>query len=121
MRLIHDFFLQDGTERWLRWEELVHLLWMLLLSYNKAMKGETVVNTSTVFPAIIIKWLTIKAVKINRTSISVVTMGVCLRMMNQMLIIHNIISFLDIQQTKNMVSEVMEYFFVQQRQKRGQK
>lgn len=29
----------DGTERWLRWEELVHLLWMLLLSYNKAMKG----------------------------------------------------------------------------------
>ncbi|XP_044061381.1 uncharacterized protein simc1 isoform X2 [Siniperca chuatsi] len=29
----------DGTERWPRWEELVHLLWMLLLSYNKAMKG----------------------------------------------------------------------------------
>lgn len=29
----------DGTERWLKWEELVHLLWMLLLSYNKAMKG----------------------------------------------------------------------------------
>ncbi|XP_040904865.1 uncharacterized protein simc1 isoform X2 [Toxotes jaculatrix] len=29
----------DGTERWQRWEELVHLLWMLLLSYNKAMKG----------------------------------------------------------------------------------
>ncbi|XP_041652889.1 SUMO-interacting motif-containing protein 1 isoform X2 [Cheilinus undulatus] len=29
----------DGTERWKRWEELVHLLWMLLLSYNKAMKG----------------------------------------------------------------------------------
>ncbi|KAI3351805.1 hypothetical protein L3Q82_020639 [Scortum barcoo] len=29
----------DGTERWRRWEELVHLLWMLLLSYNKAMKG----------------------------------------------------------------------------------
>ncbi|XP_059201554.1 uncharacterized protein simc1 isoform X2 [Centropristis striata] len=29
----------DGTEKWQRWEELVHLLWMLLLSYNKAMKG----------------------------------------------------------------------------------
>ncbi|XP_037635503.1 SUMO-interacting motif-containing protein 1 isoform X2 [Sebastes umbrosus] len=29
----------DGTERWQRWEELVHLLWMLLLSYNKAMKA----------------------------------------------------------------------------------
>ncbi|XP_049441276.1 SUMO-interacting motif-containing protein 1 isoform X1 [Epinephelus fuscoguttatus] len=29
----------DGTERWHKWEELVHLLWMLLLSYNKAMKG----------------------------------------------------------------------------------
>ncbi|XP_029368638.1 uncharacterized protein simc1 [Echeneis naucrates] len=29
----------DGSEKWQRWEELVHLLWMLLLSYNKAMKG----------------------------------------------------------------------------------
>ncbi|XP_029298195.1 uncharacterized protein simc1 isoform X2 [Cottoperca gobio] len=29
----------DGTAGWQRWEELVHLLWMLLLSYNKAMKG----------------------------------------------------------------------------------
>ncbi|XP_027129792.1 uncharacterized protein simc1 isoform X2 [Larimichthys crocea] len=29
----------DGSERWQKWEELVHLLWMLLLSYNKAMKG----------------------------------------------------------------------------------
>ncbi|XP_008275942.1 uncharacterized protein simc1 [Stegastes partitus] len=29
----------DGDERWQKWEELVHLLWMLLLSYNKAMKG----------------------------------------------------------------------------------
>lgn len=29
----------DGIERWKKWEELVHLLWMLLLSYNKAMKG----------------------------------------------------------------------------------
>ncbi|XP_034546215.1 SUMO-interacting motif-containing protein 1 isoform X2 [Notolabrus celidotus] len=29
----------DGTERWKKWEELVHLLWMLLLSYNQAMKG----------------------------------------------------------------------------------
>ncbi|XP_069387633.1 SUMO-interacting motif-containing protein 1 isoform X1 [Paralichthys olivaceus] len=28
----------DGDERWKRWEELVHLLWMLLLSYNVAMK-----------------------------------------------------------------------------------
>ncbi|XP_053284182.1 uncharacterized protein simc1 [Pleuronectes platessa] len=28
----------DGAERWKRWEELVHLLWMLLLSYNIAMK-----------------------------------------------------------------------------------
>ncbi|XP_035524747.1 SUMO-interacting motif-containing protein 1 isoform X1 [Morone saxatilis] len=39
MQLIHGCVLQDGTERWQRWEELVHLLWMLLLSYNKAMKG----------------------------------------------------------------------------------
>lgn len=30
---------KDGTERWKRWEELVQLLWMLLLSYKKAMKG----------------------------------------------------------------------------------
>ncbi|XP_035505012.1 uncharacterized protein simc1 isoform X1 [Scophthalmus maximus] len=30
----------DGTERWQRWEELVHLLWMLLLSYNTEMKGD---------------------------------------------------------------------------------
>ncbi|XP_030001849.1 SUMO-interacting motif-containing protein 1 isoform X2 [Sphaeramia orbicularis] len=29
----------DGDEGWQRWEELVHLLWMLLLSYNSAMKG----------------------------------------------------------------------------------
>ncbi|XP_067374056.1 uncharacterized protein simc1 isoform X1 [Channa argus] len=29
----------DGSERWQKWEELIHLLWMLLLSYNKAMKG----------------------------------------------------------------------------------
>ncbi|CAK6956534.1 uncharacterized protein LOC128362953 [Scomber scombrus] len=29
----------DGTEKWQKWEELIHLLWMLLLSYNKAMKG----------------------------------------------------------------------------------
>uniref|UniRef100_A0A1A7YLI9 SUMO-interacting motifs containing 1 n=1 Tax=Iconisemion striatum TaxID=60296 RepID=A0A1A7YLI9_9TELE len=28
----------DGAERWRRWEELIHLLWMLLLSYYKAMK-----------------------------------------------------------------------------------
>ncbi|XP_034454427.1 SUMO-interacting motif-containing protein 1 isoform X1 [Hippoglossus hippoglossus] len=28
----------DGAERWKRWEELVHLLWMFLLSYNVAMK-----------------------------------------------------------------------------------
>ncbi|XP_014893737.1 uncharacterized protein simc1 isoform X2 [Poecilia latipinna] len=29
----------DGLERWRKWEELIHLLWMLLLSYSKAMKG----------------------------------------------------------------------------------
>ncbi|XP_072251936.1 uncharacterized protein simc1 [Leuresthes tenuis] len=29
----------DGPERWQKWEELIHLLWMLLLSYNKAMEG----------------------------------------------------------------------------------
>lgn len=44
MQQIHNCFLQDGNERWRRWEELVHLLWMLLLSYNKAMKGEILVN-----------------------------------------------------------------------------
>uniref|UniRef100_A0A3B5L0E1 Uncharacterized protein n=1 Tax=Xiphophorus couchianus TaxID=32473 RepID=A0A3B5L0E1_9TELE len=32
----------DGLERWRKWEELIHLLWMLLLSYSKAMKGELV-------------------------------------------------------------------------------
>lgn len=29
----------DGAEKWQKWGELVHLLWMLLLSYNKAMEG----------------------------------------------------------------------------------
>nr|XP_057919951.1 SUMO-interacting motif-containing protein 1 isoform X5 [Doryrhamphus excisus]XP_057919952.1 SUMO-interacting motif-containing protein 1 isoform X5 [Doryrhamphus excisus] len=29
----------DGSERWKKWEELVHHLWMLLVSYNTAMKG----------------------------------------------------------------------------------
>ncbi|KAM4622135.1 uncharacterized protein simc1 isoform 2-T2 [Polymixia lowei] len=29
----------DGAQRWQKWEELVQLLWMLLLSYNKVMKG----------------------------------------------------------------------------------
>ncbi|KAM9375365.1 LOW QUALITY PROTEIN: uncharacterized protein simc1 [Pholidichthys leucotaenia] len=29
----------DGGERWQKWEELVQLLWMLLFSYDKAMKG----------------------------------------------------------------------------------
>ncbi|XP_028272886.1 SUMO-interacting motif-containing protein 1 [Parambassis ranga] len=29
----------DVTKRWQMWEELVHLLWMLLFSYNKAMRG----------------------------------------------------------------------------------
>nr|UWW11017.1 SUMO-interacting motif-containing protein 1 [Oxyeleotris lineolata] len=29
----------DGNEKWQRWEELVHHLWMLLLSYSNAMKG----------------------------------------------------------------------------------
>lgn len=47
MQLIHDCVLQDGTEMWQRWEELVHLLWMLLLSYNKAMNGETSLNIRT--------------------------------------------------------------------------
>lgn len=47
MQMIHDCIVQDGTERWQRWEELVHLLWMLLLSYNKAMKGELLVNISS--------------------------------------------------------------------------
>lgn len=47
MQLIHDCILQDGTERWQKWEELVQLLWMLLLSYNKAMKGEMLLNTNT--------------------------------------------------------------------------
>lgn len=30
---------KDGAEKWRRWEELVSLLWMLLLSYNHAMNG----------------------------------------------------------------------------------
>lgn len=30
---------KDGTENWRKWEELISLLWMLLLSYNNAMKG----------------------------------------------------------------------------------
>lgn len=30
---------KDGTEKWRRWDELVCLLWMLLLSYSAAMKG----------------------------------------------------------------------------------
>ncbi|KAJ0050174.1 hypothetical protein NL108_014024 [Boleophthalmus pectinirostris] len=29
----------DGTEKWRRWEELIHYLWMLLISYSSAMKG----------------------------------------------------------------------------------
>ncbi|KAM6923982.1 uncharacterized protein simc1 [Xenentodon cancila] len=29
----------DDTERWQKWGELIQLLWMLLLSYNTAMKG----------------------------------------------------------------------------------
>ncbi|XP_074531001.1 uncharacterized protein simc1 [Halichoeres trimaculatus] len=29
----------DGNEKWKKWEELIHLLWMMILSYNKAMKG----------------------------------------------------------------------------------
>lgn len=49
MQLIHDSTLQDGAESWQRWEELVHLLWMLLLSYNKAMKGEILVNHDDVY------------------------------------------------------------------------
>ncbi|CAL8263929.1 unnamed protein product [Lota lota] len=30
----------DGAQRWPKWEELVELLWMLLLSYNKVNKGD---------------------------------------------------------------------------------
>lgn len=30
---------KDGTEKWRKWEELLCLLWMLLLSYNHAMNG----------------------------------------------------------------------------------
>ncbi|XP_029918418.1 SUMO-interacting motif-containing protein 1 isoform X2 [Myripristis murdjan] len=29
----------DGAERWRRWEELIQLLWMLMLSYIRVMKG----------------------------------------------------------------------------------
>ncbi|KAM4732374.1 uncharacterized protein simc1 [Anableps anableps] len=36
----------DGLERWRKWEELIHLLWMLLLSYSKAMKGCLASSTS---------------------------------------------------------------------------
>lgn len=36
--------MQDGPERWRSWEELVHLLWMALHSYNKTMKGEALVH-----------------------------------------------------------------------------
>ncbi|KAM8848140.1 SUMO-interacting motif-containing protein 1 [Synchiropus picturatus] len=31
--------LKGGAEKWRDWEELLQLLWMLLLSYNKTMKG----------------------------------------------------------------------------------
>ncbi|CAL8355213.1 unnamed protein product [Merluccius merluccius] len=30
----------DGSQRWPKWEELIDLLWMLLLSYNKVNKGD---------------------------------------------------------------------------------
>ncbi|XP_056144747.1 SUMO-interacting motif-containing protein 1 isoform X2 [Lampris incognitus] len=30
---------EDGAERWKKWDELVQLLWMLLLSYNKVVRG----------------------------------------------------------------------------------
>uniref|UniRef100_A0A147B6U7 SUMO interacting motifs containing 1 n=1 Tax=Fundulus heteroclitus TaxID=8078 RepID=A0A147B6U7_FUNHE len=36
----------DGLERWQRWEELINLLWMLLVSYSKAMKGHLTSSTS---------------------------------------------------------------------------
>lgn len=36
----------DGSEQWRKWEELIHLLWMLLLSYSKAMKGCLASSTS---------------------------------------------------------------------------
>ena len=52
MQLMYDCALQDGTEMWQRWEELVHLLWMLLLSYNKAMNGETSLNIRTLHSSV---------------------------------------------------------------------
>lgn len=30
----------DGAQRWPKWEELIDLLWMILLSYNKVNKGD---------------------------------------------------------------------------------
>ncbi|XP_015246414.1 PREDICTED: SUMO-interacting motif-containing protein 1 isoform X1 [Cyprinodon variegatus] len=36
----------DGLERWRKWEELIHLLWMLLLSYDEAMNGYLTSSTS---------------------------------------------------------------------------
>lgn len=44
----HYGLVQDGTEKWQRWEELVHLLWMLLFSYNKTMKGEIPTHCSLI-------------------------------------------------------------------------
>lgn len=89
MQLIHDCILQDGTEKWRRWEELVHLLWMLLLSYNKAMKGEMLVNTRTLCSSICIcnhEMAPYRFCQIEEN----LTMGVWWR---TMLIIHNIVSF----------------------------
>lgn len=48
--------LTDGSERSLKWEELLQLLWMLLISYNKVMKGRlyssVTERTGGVHPAI---------------------------------------------------------------------
>lgn len=32
-------FYQDGTERWRRWDELLQLVWMLMLSYQEVITG----------------------------------------------------------------------------------
>lgn len=64
-KIDHDYIFQDGGEKWQRWEELVHLLWMLLLSYNKAMEGEILVNHDDV-------WFPIPSNTISKLIISLI-------------------------------------------------
>lgn len=33
------YFYQDGVERWRRWDELLQLVWMLMLSYQEVITG----------------------------------------------------------------------------------